>query len=301
MLSTLHSIFLNGSPTIIGISSFVILMAKTIMDRLKVLKASWFMAVALGKQPSRRVIQEITKATAGTAFRTQEVHAFLKAWQFIGQDGRPHLRTELSPVGNHCESKLSPVVSPVAVLKKLDLSPVDRVTRVHSESNTRADLESNVEENIKVVVSQQHELKLEHEAPKASKPKRGPSEDDFRAFAIRDLLAKHIEPMLNGMTIVAWKKANVRACSDLAKAGKTPEQVLAYWQSHTASDGRPFVVVSYLQQHMARNGMPQAATPKPAARGAPAERYVPKNLRVDNDIFAQLDRIGRQNALPTRQ
>ena len=264
---------------------------------LKLVRAAVYLCRLAHEKPSASKVTAAIKAVSGKGMRKGDVCRLMKQLFAIEGDtsgNRSGTEAELS--GNHSPGNREPLLSTTGTDSQ-SYGNFSGTSPEHHARNRNVKLEIKKE----IVVSQQPELKLEHEAVKPKKPQRGPSEDDLRAFAIRDLLAKHIEPMLNGMTIVAWKKANVRACSDLAKAGKTPEQVLAYWQSHTASDGRPFAVVSYLQQHMARNGMPQTATPKPAARGAPAERYVPKNLRVDDDIFAQLDRIGRQNALPTRQ
>lgn len=91
---------------------------------------------------------------------------------------------------------------------------------------------------------------------KATKRKQ-PSEGDIGAWAIRDAIADLVAPLLNGMTIAAWKSANGRAARDLHDAKKTPAEVVEFWRSHAGYDGRPFLMLSELQKAMAKSALNQ--------------------------------------------
>ena len=97
--------------------------------------------------------------------------------------------------------------------------------------------------------SQQMDLIPEFKTPRVAKQ---PSDGDLGAWAIRDAIGDLVAPMLNGMTLAAWKAANGKAARSLHDAQKSAADVVAFWKSHVGYDGRPFLMLSELQKAMAK-------------------------------------------------
>lgn len=249
------------------------------------------MAVALGKRPSRRVLQEITKANTGTTYRTDEVHAFLTAWQFIGEDGRPHLRDDLGPVWVQGGSTVGPVVGPVAVRKTADLGPVKVATRVQPGSFVRADLDperrtDNVlppSANALGTPARQKPVKIQTQEPEVTFA----PEDETRVAAL--MLERNPSGTVSPH-VLARERAAMRS-----KLDAVGDRCWRYGVDTALAKPAGW---RYALTVMANNPTGPPA-PRPAARGAPP-RTVPKNLQPDAAKMALYAQIGhRFHAVPS--
>ena len=64
------------------------------MNRSRIIWAAWNMAKALGERPTRRRINDIIKRIHGKGLNGDEIGAWLKCYQRIGQDGQPFLTVD---------------------------------------------------------------------------------------------------------------------------------------------------------------------------------------------------------------
>jgi hypothetical protein len=64
------------------------------MNRAHVIRAAWYLIKATDERPSRRAIQELIKFRCGKTFHTNEVAAWLKDNQILGEGRQPYLRPD---------------------------------------------------------------------------------------------------------------------------------------------------------------------------------------------------------------
>jgi hypothetical protein len=85
------------------------------VNRIYVLKTAWHFTKAIGERPSRRNIQEYLKRNVGRKWDTNEIHAFLRAWQYEAEDGSIWLREESCQSSDHSQNGEVSVRSPFQV------------------------------------------------------------------------------------------------------------------------------------------------------------------------------------------
>ncbi len=107
---------------------------------------------------------------------------------------------------------------------------------------------------------------------RALKPE--PTEKQLRTWAIRDAIARIVEPHLRGMTISRWKMVWTNVAADLSDAGVTPDQAVDAWLAHYNRTGIPIIKLSSLQDRIAQD----------AAKNAPAEEIFEPFWDENDDV-----------------
>jgi len=63
-----------------------------------------------------------------------------------------------------------------------------------------------------------------------AKKRREPTETEKAGWALRDAVARVIEPDLTAINVTQWKKSNARVARELAEVGVKPEQVIEWYR-----------------------------------------------------------------------
>jgi len=253
------------------------------MNRQAIIKAAYFAVLAMGNKPSRRSVERmIRKITDGVGFASADVAAWFRA--------NPQYQLSRAqspePVQNQYRTTLEPFAEPLTERQSsVAQNQYENLTQNPSHAHAAKVLVKN-KRNVDTPYQPGQLSLLPDAALKASKRKNDTvktkveSEVEQRAFAIRDAVARCVQPLLNGITISAWKLQNARAAMSLAEANKTPNEVVAYWHAHTAWDGRPFIRLDKLQEDMVKTSLPQRQAPKNFAKPQYVDPY--RNLRYAN-------------------
>lgn len=193
---------------------------------MAVIQAAYFAVLAIGGDPTRREIQEMTKRICGKTMQSKDVCAFLRAKRL--------------PVPLQSQPSTKPVPSPST---KSDV-PVP----TQSQASTAP-----------VRVAKVLELELEASPPpvKPVKPAREDKRTDAEktADAAMLLLLARIQPYLHGMTVTTWRRQNRRVVVDMVQSGMTVPEIDAAHDHIRDGAGNPYVVLDWFQKKLAVQGV----------------------------------------------
>ena len=188
------------------------------MNREAIIRASFFMAKALGKRTSRREVNEIISKLTGKGFRPAEVAVVLASLR--------------EPLRNQHGTSTEP-------------ASVPKMARSGTSTGTMpepATLIPVLDNYSKPTVS--------------SKPPRLDTRTESEKVADTALAAlrESIEPSLKAGTWTGWKARNRKATIEMARAGMTAEQIVGVATSWRTKKGRDNIVMAWVAEWVEGGG-----------------------------------------------